>query len=443
MNYYLGIDLGTTKVAVVICDSDGIIIESQSMKTNADVELDPQFSEQNPKKIFQALDKCISSLSENLRKDIVSIGVTGQMHGVILWNDTQTSNLITWQDKRCGTSDFLLNIERWTDQHLSSGFGSATLAWLTENKQIDFYQHASTIYDYLVACMCSLAHPVMDPTSAASWGLFDIQTCSWQKDNIEALDIPFSLYPSIVNSGSVAGKLNADFAGKWKITADIPVIVAIGDNQASLLATVKEWDKEIAMTIGTGAQVSVIMPESFVPSTNIVKAYEIRPFVNNRYIAVAAPLCGGSAFAWLIEWFSQWCKTFGIEVPEIKELYELFIQQGLMITENRLGIEPNFQGERQNPELTGNISNISLENFTPGNVANALANGIIINMKSMIPVEWIESKERIVGSGNALRYNPLLVKFAEENFGMPMTILEAREEAACGAVVLQQLNRQK
>jgi len=468
MSYYLGIDIGTTKVATVICNTEGGIVEYQSLATKADIDTSPEQSEQDSGKIFSTVDTCIDALDENNLKKIVSIGVTGQMHGVILWGKSKISHLITWQDKRCNGDEFLDETEKKTGEKLSSGFGSASLAWTVKYGKLDpDYQHAATIHDYLVTCLCNLQHPVMDPTNAASWGLFDIFSQKWQKTNIDKLNIPYNFYPEIVPSGSVAGKLNSDYAEKWGINADIPVTVAIGDNQASLLATIKQWDKEISLTIGTGAQVSVILPpesdlkhnginnrniksenyaqnvqkdipnkNAFAHSLDSSGSCELRPFINGSYIAVAAPLCGGSAFAWLIDWFTQWCDTLGMKIPENTNLYDFFIKEGLKQGKNDLCIEPNFLGERYNSELRGKITNITLDNFTPGNVALALNEGIIRNLKSMIPDEFLNSKERIIASGNALRRTPLLVQAAEGIFGKPVEVIDSCEEAACGAAML-------
>jgi sedoheptulokinase len=440
MSYYLGIDIGTTKVATVICDDDGRIIDVQSLATKADVNTPSAQSEQDHNKIFSAIDTCITSLSEINRNQIVSIGVTGQMHGVILWGESKVSNLVTWQDKRCDVDGFLSKIAKATGENLSSGFGSATLAWLAKHRQLPGdYQHAATIHDYLVSCMCNLEQPIMDPTNAASWGLFNISDNQWQIDNINKLNIPSKLYPKIVSSGSIAGKLSSLYSEKWGLNSSIPVTAAIGDNQASLLATINEWDKEISLTIGTGAQISVVLPPGIDIKVISTDTCDIRPFVDGRYIAVAAPLCGGSAFAWLIKWFNQWCDALGIKIPENINLYDFFIEEGQKEENTDLCIEPNFLGERHDAELRGKISNITLGNFTPGNVALSLTTGIISNLKSMIPEELLADKDKIIASGNALRQTPLLIKAAEKIFHKPVEIIDSQEEAACGAAKWSQI----
>jgi sugar (pentulose or hexulose) kinase len=68
--------------------------------------------------------------------------------------------------------------------------------------------------------------------------------------------------------------------------------------------------------------------------------------------------------------------------------------------------------------------------------------GIIGNMKDMIPADFLENRERIIASGNAMRRNELLVKAAERIFKKDISILEGREEAACGAARLAEFSAQ-
>jgi sedoheptulokinase len=446
MGKMLGIDIGTTKVAAVIFDLERGMLEHASIETKADVlGLPAEFAEQDVAKIANALDKCVLSLSATERKEVVAVGVTGQMHGVVLWdtdNNNTTSNLFTWQDKRCEADCFIAKIAESGGGKLKSGFGAATLSWMKRNGVLNpIFQNSGTIMDWLVVRLCGLTHGVMDPTNAASWGVFDLDLLDWNWNIVDALLIPRHLMPEIVPTGTIAGNLTVRSAESWGLSSGIPVTVAIGDNQASLLATLKDWDDEVALTLGTGAQISAVAPKGFKGEFDV--ACDIRPFVDERLIIVGAPLCGGSAFAWLIKWFGGWCDAFGIKRPDDKRLYELFIESGLVAESENLRIEPHFLGERNDVGLRGQISGIDLRNFTPGKFSKALAEGIAVNLKSMLPDRLLSDKKRIITSGNALRRNALLMKAVGEVFAMPVELIDSVEEAACGAAILaKKLNKQ-
>lgn len=74
-------------------------------------------------------------------------------------------------------------------------------------------------------------------------------------------------------------------------------------------------------------------------------------------------------------------------------------------------------------------------NFTIGNLARALARGILVNLKEMLPQSVLRDRARVVGSGNALRRSRLLQALTQEVFDLPLLLTEGREEAAVGAAL--------
>src|SRR5690606_9441738 len=95
-----------------------------------------------------------------------------------------------------------------------------------------------------------------------------------------------------------------------------------------------------------------------------------------------------------------------------------------------LRCEPLFRGTRQRPEARGTFTGIDTENFTPGNAARAILTGIAEGFHSLwtqAGVSRPERFERIIGSGNGLRRNPLLAKSISRTFGKEVWLPEHRE----------------
>jgi len=211
----LGIDLGTTTVKVVLLRvSDEAVIGSWSRETKASVASDAgsHGSEQDVSSIMLAVDNCISEIPTNLTARITKIGVSGQMHGLVMWTKqslnvtdhnslassspsavskelttscfTKLSNLYTWQDGRCST-EFLSSIPT-PKSHLriATGFGCCTLFWLSRHESgcLERYRCAGTVQDFLVTILCNHDAPVMSTHNAASWGYFDPVTMTWDTD---------------------------------------------------------------------------------------------------------------------------------------------------------------------------------------------------------------------------------------------------------------------
>ena len=199
--FILGIDLGTTTVKVALVDArTKQTVRSKSRETKADIHSDQGClgNEQDAARIVTALQFCLSGLpKENLLR-VVKIGISGQMHGVMLWKSGQAwtqnqfgrfdvaeaSQLFTWQDRRC-TTEFIQSLPRpHSHLKLASGLGCSTIMWLKTHDP-DFlkdFDCAGTIQDFVVSALCGLDAPVMSVHNAASWGYYDTVEKSWNKN---------------------------------------------------------------------------------------------------------------------------------------------------------------------------------------------------------------------------------------------------------------------
>jgi sedoheptulokinase len=252
---------------------------------------------------------------------------------------------------------------------------------------------------------------------------------------VRALGVRADLLPGVRPCGSLAGRVCGDLAKAMEIPAGAAVAVAMGDNQASLTATVQRPDHELALTLGTGGQVSAILPTGCDgPSLALASPCEYRPFPGNRILLTAASLCGGAAWAWLANSVQTWQAELGQAPSPADDLYRLLNERGLAARGEPI-IEPSFAGERHCPAKRGVIHSLSLNNFSLGQLARGLARGIVQNLHSMLPADVLQGRDALVGSGNALRRNPLLQAMAQEVFGLELKLSAGIEEAAVGAAL--------
>lgn len=444
----LGIDLGTSKVAVLILEGrSDKILAAAVLPTSANVQAAPGWAEQDSNLIFKALDQCILKLRPDARAGVSCIGVTGQMHGVILFSQNgPAGHLITWQDQRCLKDKFLERLrEQCGDYGLRSGYGLATLAWLAKQRapELRRCRFAATIADFLVWRLCALEKPVTDATNAAGWGFYDLAAGQWQPDKIKQAKITPALLPEIKESGAVAGGLAPGCAKQWGLSAEIPVFAALGDNQASLLGTLEQPLKELALTLGTGGQLSAVLPKLPDNHASLPPTLEIRPYLDGGFIAVAASLCGGCALDWLADSILRWCHELELKAPVREGLFKKLDELALKHHPSPLKVLSNFAGERYSPALRGSIQGIDLHNFSLGNLAAALPVSVIKTLHSMMPQEFMRGRTRLVGSGRALRELRSLQNAAETIFQLPLKICAQREEAAYGAARLALIKSQE
>ncbi len=401
----IGIDLGTTSVCGVVIDCEtGKVIKSKTVNSDAFIDTPKPFEKiQSPDKIISIAKDILNSF---ISEDTVSIGVTGQMHGIVYTDKdgNAISPLYIWQDQRGN--------EQYGDttyaKHLGSntGYGNVT----------DFYNRIngirpenavgySTIHDYLVMQLCGLKKAKVHISDAASFGLFDLESKTFRYD----CDI------DVVDGYSVAGTYK-----------NIPVSVAIGDNQASVFSTLSDEDG-VLLNVGTGSQVSVVS-DKIIESENL----ETRPYFEDKYLIVGAALCGGRAFAVLKDFYKALLST--VCDADDGKVYKIMDQMLESTASSLLTVDTRFSGTRADNSILGSITGISTENFTPQNLTFGVVEGMVDELFALYK-EMNIKKSFLYGSGNGLRKNKPFINLAEDKFGATLKIPAHKEEAAFGAAL--------
>lgn len=406
----LGIDLGTSKAALAVCDHLGRPLWHASRPHEADLPGLPGHTEQDAGRILLCAGELLTTIPERWRERLGAVGLTGQMHGVVQHDGAgrPTSPLVTWQDKRSG------GVEAG-GRHIPDGYGLATLTWwVTHGKWSGPY--AATIHGLLAARLCGRARAPIDPTDLEAWG-----GSAWPDL------VPASMMPERVTHGAMIGLTVAGVG----LPEGLPVAAPLGDNQASIRGTLTDPATEIALTIGTGCQISAVVAAGS-GCDSLPAGGEVRPFDDRHELLVAAPRCGGAAWKWLAERVQGWMEDLGFPKLELLEVYRRLDALGLAAPDP-LVFHPHLDGERHRPTLTGSMTGLRLDNGTLGEMARALAYGIVANARDMLPAGVWAGRQRAMASGNALRRSALLRREAERALGLPVHFAEHEEEAATGA----------
>lgn len=173
-----------------------------------------------------------------------------------------------------------------------------------------------------------------------------------------------------------------------------------------------------------------------LPGVAQAESWELRPYPGGRFAVVAASLCGGAAWMWLVETIEGIFADLGQSCPPRDELFAQVDRLARGSGTKGLHVVPHFLGTRHGPADRGAIQGIDLHNMRLGPLARALALGILCELRESLPAKALEGKTRIVCSGNALRRNEGLRTAAREVFGLPVVLAEDEEEAATGAALL-------
>ena len=278
--------------------------------------------------------------------------------------------------------------------------------------------------------LCGICVPRIHASNAASLGLFDIEENQFDADALRMAGISPSILPEITKGEEYIGKTSEG----------IPVCVAIGDNQASVLGALGE-NSSIHINIGTSSQISIV--------TDQIAAHELmecRPYLFGKYLLVGAPLCGGYSYHILKSFFEESARVMGISSVDC--LYEKMNKAGLEAYQmGGDGLEVNtcFRGTRGNPNLRGSITGISPNNFKPQHLIVALLRGICEELYLCFDSisQNASTQAPIYASGNGVRLNPLLVKLLEDTFKRSVIIPDNKEEAAVGAAKAAMLTKDR
>jgi len=212
---------------------------------------------------------------------------------------------------------------------------------------------------------------------------------------------------------------------------------ALGDNQASLFGSLTDPANQVALTIGTGAQLSVVVPSLPPMDSKERVRYEFRPYVGESYIAVVASLSGGRALAALGRALEEFMRGLGVSpLPSLEAIQTAMHEQGLAKVATDLGATASLSGERYDLSLRGGFSNLSFDNFSIGDMTAALCRGLVTSLKDALPAELLSTRREVVGSGNAIRRSPLMQQVIRESFGCALKLQEGSETTACGAALL-------
>jgi sedoheptulokinase len=445
----LGIDIGTTKVAVVLIDPlKRKILKTVSQDTCAAIPFhDPALKEQSVEKIERTLKRSIHEALEGLSCEVASVGITGQMHGIIGLDDEgrAKTNCVTWQDgrglHRNGEGHSVLEEmqQKAGVRPIASGYGIVTLYWWVREKTARQFSRIVTIPDYFGMRMTGRTRPVIDYSMAESLGCFDIFTCRWDTDYISALGIPEELFPRVFPPTTVLGRVKKKNPFDIPCSENTPVALSIGDNQASYLGSVRDYYRTLVVNVGTASQVTYARAGA-VQRDGVfahIDRYDVtlRPFVEGGAIVAGSALSGGTSYRAVRDFFAAAGKNiFGVDPPE--DLWERMNALALSADAGaRLTVVPLFSGKRSEPEARGRIEGISMNNFVPSNLIYGTLEGVVRILRDMVDPNVLARIETVVGSGNGFRKNPALRKAASRIFEKDIRLPLHEEESAVGAAL--------
>ena len=239
---YLGIDLGTSEVKVLLIDDAQQVCASASAPLTVQ-RPHPQWAQQDPEQWWQALLACMASIARQQPRALAGlrgIGLSGQMHGVVLLDDAGQvlRPAILWNDGRAAAECAELESRVPTLRAISgneamAGFCAPKLLWLARHEPATFARVAMVLLpkDYLRYRLTGECISDMSDASGTLW--LDVGRRDWSDVMLAACGLSRAQVPALVEGSAPAGMLRPVLARQWQIDAPVVVADGAGDNAAS------------------------------------------------------------------------------------------------------------------------------------------------------------------------------------------------------------------
>jgi xylulokinase len=284
MMYCLGIDISTTSSKALLMDDHGQVVTVASSPHTLQTPK-PLWSEQDPADWWQAVRASIRAAFEQsvVRPgEIASVGLTGQMHGLvlldgagyvlrpaILWNDQRTQNQCDEIHRRVGREQFI----KITGNLALPGFTAPKILWVAQNEPELYIQarHVLLPKDFIRYRLTG--EYAMDKADGSGTVLFDLRKRSWSQEVLEALGINPAWMPPTFEGQQVTGYVTAEAAAATGLRAGTLVVAGAGDQAAQAVGVGVVEPGGVALTVGTSGVVFASTPSALVEPEGRLHAF--------------------------------------------------------------------------------------------------------------------------------------------------------------------------
>lgn len=307
MKYYIGVDLGTSSLKLLLVDSCGKIAKTATRSYPVQYP-QPAWSEQNPEDWWEAFISGVKELTNEIdSSQIKAIGVSGQMHGLvildgkdnvirptILWNDGRTDKETAYLNEVIGReklSQLIANIA-------FAGFTAPKILWLKNNEPENFAKISKIMLpkDYLNYKLTGVH--CTDYSDASGMLLLDVKNKCWSKEMMDICNIDQGQMPTLFESFEMIGTLLPDIATELGLDANTKVVAGAGDNAAAAVGTATVSDGKCNISLGTSGTVFISSDKFSVDPQNALHSF---CHADGGYHLMACILSAASCNKWFCE----------------------------------------------------------------------------------------------------------------------------------------------
>ena len=435
MRLYIGIDLGTSAVKLLLMDEAGQVKNVVSREYPLEFP-QPGWSQQNPEDWRKAVLEGIPDLLTGFDpKAVAGIGCGGQMHGLvvldrddqvirpaILWNDGRTARQVDYLNNVIGKE----RLSAWTANIAFAGFTAPKILWMRENEPENFARIAKIMLpkDYVNYILTGVH--ACDYSDASGTLLLDVKNKRWSREMLDICGVRETQMPRLFESYQCIGTVKPDIARALGLGDNVKVAAGAGDNAAAAVGTGVVGDGGCNISLGTSGTVFISSKNFGVDRHNALHAFA---HADGGYHLMGCMLSAASCNKWLMEDIYKTSDYSAEQAP---------------ITEDRLGENhvfflPYLMGERSpinDTNARGTFLGMTMDT-TRADLTQAVLEGVAFAIRDSVEVArslGIDIRSSKICGGGAR--SPLWKKMIANILNVELECLECEQGPGMGGAML-------
>ena len=430
---YIGIDLGTSAVKLLLMDGEGQIHKIVSKEYPLYFP-HPGWSEQKPEDWYaQTMAGIKELLAEADKSQVAGISFGGQMHGLVILDkeDKVIRPAILWNDGRTFEECDYLNevigkekLSEYTANISFTGFTAPKLLWV-KNKEPENFARIQKIMlpkDYLAYKLTGVH--CTDVSDASGMLLFDVKNRCWSKEMCEICHVREEQLATCYESYEAVGTLLPDIAEELGLPHSVKVAAGAGDNAAAAVGTGTVGDGMCNISLGTSGTIFISSKNFGVDKHNALHSFA---HADGSFHLMGCMLSAASCNKW---WMDEiiGTKSYAEEQKAIEKLGE-----------NHVYFLPYLMGERSphnNPNARGTFIGMTMDT-TRADMTQAVLEGVAFALRDSLEVAkslGIQLERTKICGGGAK--SPLWKKIIANVLNLKVDVIESEEGPGYGAAML-------
>ena len=384
MKLYIGVDLGTSAMKLLLMDGQGQIKNVVSREYPLEFP-QPGWSQQKPEDWRKALYEGIPELLKGFdAASVAGIGAGGQMHGLvvldaedrvirpaILWNDGRTAKQVDYLNNEIGKE----KLSALTANIAFAGFTAPKILWMKEKEPENFARIAKIMLpkDYINYILTGVH--CCDYSDAAGMLLLDVEHKCWSKEMLEICGVTELQMPKLFESFAPVGTVKADVAAALGLPENVVVCAGAGDNAAAAVGTGVVGEGGCNISLGTSGTVFISSEKFGVDPNNALHAFA---HADGGWHLMGCMLSAASCNKWLLEDIFGTSDHSGEQAPITEE----------KLGENHVFFLPYLMGERSpinDTNARGTFIGMTMDT-TRADLVQAVLEGVAFAIRDSVEV---------------------------------------------------------